>query len=374
MSKKGDKSAADQWRELQESGDPLAGLTLLQKIRSGQMSVEEIYALDQVIAADQVIAPFPADKVQRCLKRIQQAKQISELRVRDSEALFHWCADDHHVASVFQAGATSALVHTLVLCRKYAEARSSTGERTPVPDDFRDIRKCAIYSVAEGCLNHRNQTSEDMRELVPLIVEIILQEGAIAEYFPVDVSTMNLAIKACGEIMQPVFTQRQRNVFESIAANKPLFTVVLSYVKEGNIEMPPCMSVRSVSSALCYTRFIQQMYSVHLGPQMVHLGYIQALKAVKLTNAQGKHAITSTLQLLEGNHEAYNASVSFAADYEGHKAPQIRRSCDFCSREEDPKAPLKLCSQCKKRRYCGRECQLSDWKGGHAKVCPTLKK
>ena len=33
---------------------------------------------------------------------------------------------------------------------------------------------------------------------------------------------------------------------------------------------------------------------------------------------------------------------------------------------------MKVCSGCKQRHYCSRECQLADWAVRHSKVCKTL--
>lgn len=48
---------------------------------------------------------------------------------------------------------------------------------------------------------------------------------------------------------------------------------------------------------------------------------------------------------------------------------RFRRDCAApgCPNE----AHLK-CNRCKAARYCGKDCQLKHWKGGHAKVCKAI--
>ena len=43
-----------------------------------------------------------------------------------------------------------------------------------------------------------------------------------------------------------------------------------------------------------------------------------------------------------------------------------------CSRAECTKAGTNRCSKCRSVRYCGRECQLADWRAGHKRECGRL--
>jgi hypothetical protein len=44
-------------------------------------------------------------------------------------------------------------------------------------------------------------------------------------------------------------------------------------------------------------------------------------------------------------------------------------TCAFCRRTG---CPLKACSKCKTTKYCGRDCQLADWKAGHKNFCAVV--
>ncbi len=50
--------------------------------------------------------------------------------------------------------------------------------------------------------------------------------------------------------------------------------------------------------------------------------------------------------------------------------------CNCCgkSRESVPNGKLFSCQKCRAIRYCGRACQLSDWKAGHADDCSLFEK
>ncbi|KAJ1558408.1 hypothetical protein HK096_001183 [Nowakowskiella sp. JEL0078] len=43
--------------------------------------------------------------------------------------------------------------------------------------------------------------------------------------------------------------------------------------------------------------------------------------------------------------------------------------CKTCGKQEPVGEKFKLCSRCRRVRYCGRQCQEDDWKTGHAKNC-----
>ncbi|KAI0321553.1 hypothetical protein OF83DRAFT_1098556 [Amylostereum chailletii] len=48
------------------------------------------------------------------------------------------------------------------------------------------------------------------------------------------------------------------------------------------------------------------------------------------------------------------------------------KDCVAYHRKKSP-AVLQVCRGCGQAWYCGRECQRSDWKGGHKEDCRRLK-
>lgn len=52
-------------------------------------------------------------------------------------------------------------------------------------------------------------------------------------------------------------------------------------------------------------------------------------------------------------------------------AKQMGSKCTHCKKSGD-KCKLKKCGVCKAVQYCGRECQLADWKAGHKEECKKL--
>ncbi|KAI0791857.1 hypothetical protein C8Q75DRAFT_57617 [Abortiporus biennis] len=51
---------------------------------------------------------------------------------------------------------------------------------------------------------------------------------------------------------------------------------------------------------------------------------------------------------------------------------ELAASCMFCNDEATAQQPLNRCSRCKLTRYCGAECQKTDWKR-HKIFCKLLK-
>lgn len=47
-------------------------------------------------------------------------------------------------------------------------------------------------------------------------------------------------------------------------------------------------------------------------------------------------------------------------------------SCTFCDKKSSVDCKMKRCGACKAVQYCGRECQLADWKLGHKDQCKKL--
>eukprot|EP01102_Stenamoeba_stenopodia_P020529 TRINITY_DN8041_c0_g1_i1.p1 TRINITY_DN8041_c0_g1~~TRINITY_DN8041_c0_g1_i1.p1 ORF type:complete len:386 (-),score=68.18 TRINITY_DN8041_c0_g1_i1:142-1299(-) len=48
------------------------------------------------------------------------------------------------------------------------------------------------------------------------------------------------------------------------------------------------------------------------------------------------------------------------------------RSCANCQKEDDGSRTHKKCSSCKAVYYCGRDCQVADWRRGHKTECKKL--
>ena len=46
----------------------------------------------------------------------------------------------------------------------------------------------------------------------------------------------------------------------------------------------------------------------------------------------------------------------------------MSHNCNFCNK---PNVSLR-CSQCSQYYYCSKQCQVSDWKQGHKKICKKL--
>lgn len=50
------------------------------------------------------------------------------------------------------------------------------------------------------------------------------------------------------------------------------------------------------------------------------------------------------------------------------------RSCDECGKDAPAGQKLSVCSRCKSRQYCSKECQVNHWKTFHKAECPQLAK
>ncbi|KAI8799450.1 hypothetical protein BJ742DRAFT_134023 [Cladochytrium replicatum] len=65
---------------------------------------------------------------------------------------------------------------------------------------------------------------------------------------------------------------------------------------------------------------------------------------------------------------AVNSANTFGIGGDWRK-PRPVYHCANCDMAEPAGVKFKVCSRCRKERYCGRVCQEQRWKDGHAKVC-----
>jgi len=50
-----------------------------------------------------------------------------------------------------------------------------------------------------------------------------------------------------------------------------------------------------------------------------------------------------------------------------------RHACQSCGQAESELGEFKRCGGCKSVYYCGRKCQVQDWKAGHKQKCKTTE-
>ncbi|ORM39745.1 uncharacterized protein BXIN_0128 [Babesia sp. Xinjiang] len=50
------------------------------------------------------------------------------------------------------------------------------------------------------------------------------------------------------------------------------------------------------------------------------------------------------------------------------KKEEVSKHCENCNKEDTKESPLKICSRCKKVKYCSVECQKDDWRF-HKRIC-----
>jgi len=73
------------------------------------------------------------------------------------------------------------------------------------------------------------------------------------------------------------------------------------------------------------------------------------------------------------DQEAALKNLQILDKQEGRTTPTIL-CCSTCGKPKTPLRPLKPCKLCHTVQYCGRECQLNDWKEGeHRKECKKLR-
>ena len=115
----------------------------------------------------------------------------------------------------------------------------------------------------------------------------------------------------------------------------------------------------------------------------VRRGHEPGLSLADAANWRAMHAQLSDAELLRMHEFAQldeaalrrlrTADVAAAAERTGSTAPNppawVLRTCGRCAATEQRPGTFKLCGGCGKEPYCGRECQLADWKERHKAAC-----
>eukprot|EP01102_Stenamoeba_stenopodia_P022619 TRINITY_DN9509_c0_g1_i1.p1 TRINITY_DN9509_c0_g1~~TRINITY_DN9509_c0_g1_i1.p1 ORF type:complete len:421 (-),score=79.43 TRINITY_DN9509_c0_g1_i1:42-1304(-) len=99
----------------------------------------------------------------------------------------------------------------------------------------------------------------------------------------------------------------------------------------------------------------------------------KVLKMMKVIQPKKQIKVWTYLQSIYSaiKNENYVAVLRRA---EQESFPILSR-CAYCQKTNEPGAPsFKKCGNCRAVQYCGRECQLADWKKDHKEMCPMLGK
>ncbi|KZV76041.1 hypothetical protein PENSPDRAFT_496964 [Peniophora sp. CONT] len=103
------------------------------------------------------------------------------------------------------------------------------------------------------------------------------------------------------------------------------------------------------------------------------------LRLMQQASPQTSSANQSQIQKLTEKWVAFGKALGLDAAQERQRHErEMRKHCSWraCQyhKEELPETKLKACAGCGETRYCGRDCQKSDWtKGAHKQRCRRLK-
>jgi len=356
--------------------DPAALLELLRQIPN--MNVQDMMEMERKMDTLNSCSPFPSKRAKKLITRIQAARHLNEIQENDIWSLFGLTSEDFYMESAMEVGAPGAFLHVLTLCTDFAQERMDANVKTALSESIINIRKLSVFGLAEGLLNQNNKRNADLDPIREAIIPIILQDTPIREGFPVDITTINFAIKALAETITAYGTQHRIDPVNFYVVHNPeLLMVIRTYIRNELIGCPLASvhSFMQVSSLLCTTRFVMGlgMTTPHTGIyHMREHGFLDALESV------AKHMTNQydSLTMVRESIKILNflpPDQSVTAPVCPHTKTQVRRLCDYCAAPEKPSDPLKVCASCKQRRYCNRDCQIAHWKAIHGAECKQLQ-
>ncbi|KAJ1568966.1 hypothetical protein HK096_004693 [Nowakowskiella sp. JEL0078] len=110
--------------------------------------------------------------------------------------------------------------------------------------------------------------------------------------------------------------------------------------------------------------------------EMKELAYLQHHDTMSSTTSLTTSELSGDFEYIDDeNFLLKNRSSAAIKAYEAEMTvAQISRQprdifCKTCGKQESVGEKFKLCSQCRRVRYCGKQCQEEDWKALHAKNC-----
>ncbi|KAH9848744.1 hypothetical protein C2E23DRAFT_417762 [Lenzites betulinus] len=141
----------------------------------------------------------------------------------------------------------------------------------------------------------------------------------------------------------------------------------------GTVKIRIYMHTRTLGRPACESHF-QNLSWHHLDPPrlVIYIHFVCAMEAPHVR--QGLTQSHNTLNLMQGGAMGpMPAFETFGKRPAGTSYP-LAGSCAACQRDDSAEgagASLLRCSRCKMTRYCGVECQKSDWKR-HKVACATI--
>lgn len=351
--------------------DPATLRKILSDIQNVKLTAQEMMELQSHLESNDTTPPFPARKAKKTLATVLAAKKLDEISFSAINQIHSWCKEDFYMESICEIGVIDVIIHVLHLCEAYAEHRQTNNIKTKIPEDIKKIRLYSIHGAGEVFLNENNADKVDVVKLYPVIVRAIFQEGALFDGFPMDVTTICFSIKTLAELLRPLMIQGKGEHLSKITEDEELLTVIRNNIREGTVIVPSTKVALAADSIFCTLRFVMNL--LVCSPRSVillrELGFVEVIQVLKPSQASAEPLHQQCLDLLNGDYSmSHFPSVS-----KPHTKEQRRRFCSNCNKPENPTTPLLVCSACKSKRYCNRDCQVSHWKAGHSRECKLLK-
>merc|ERR1712130_368545 len=309
----------------------------------GELPIEDAMQWQRDYEKEQAAAtrpPFPTEDATALLTPLQDASALDQVPLDAMKQIVSWASEDSYRDSLFELGGAKLLLHVLDLCAHV------TGT---VSEDLTTLRDLTILAVAESLHSSANMQAAEVPALVPLLSTLL--QGGPSE-FPVNTTTMNLTIQATADVIRALAAQKQIKLISQLT-DPQILQAIRPYLRDDDIYWPT-QPDRAVPSLMCTSRFVMSM--AVLGPafvsRMEKAGFVETLQNVQPRNSRVKQILLGCFMMMG-------------------RSSQVRE-CDRCSKKEDPAHPFMMCSRCKSRRYCSKQCQVEAWKGAHSRECKNL--
>jgi hypothetical protein len=312
----------------------------LLNILQENMTNEQFFSLNEQLMNNSPQKLFDAEKIRKLINRLKKNPNISDAAILSSN-----CSEESFVRNLYK----------LEVHKPMMEIIKSTKDS--------EVREVLLFGLAELALDQEVvKKMVEEREVIPFFLEYLYSDS---------VELASYSIKALTTLLMT------KESISMLLHHDKIINTVIKYIDHKSFIFRMCVEtqgkgtvIENQSQVLGNTlRFVMTLGQVPIiRDKFIKLGVLEKLEKIKAPkNNFDKPMYEGALKLFKTGE-----MVSNEVQVKAQKAMEKRidnpsdivneKKCAYCDKSGTVANQLKSCSNCKKIKYCSRECQVAHWK------------
>eukprot|EP00123_Amoebidium_parasiticum_P013258 comp21861_c0_seq1/m.31247 comp21861_c0_seq1/g.31247 ORF comp21861_c0_seq1/g.31247 comp21861_c0_seq1/m.31247 type:complete len:418 (-) comp21861_c0_seq1:71-1324(-) len=333
---------------------------------------------------------FPMGKMTKTIERILKAEHVDDVSRKGIIWLGDICANALYRQGAYECGVFGALKHVMSLCTEMNNGDMCADYQTMCLDGLSGLASNSF--CREKMITNDNIISlltQSMSSSYPL--QVGMQACKVLTHL---LNVMGVSPQAFNKAANEATTP---TIMHAAARQLIPGTLIL---RKFSSEKPHPVHIECAAAAYALTFFKMVALLMQFGQptnmgakwtdQFIRTSVVPHLSALQKCKPNATRALLvdaiNTLDMLGYKHGPSRSSAgpgpnttlpSWTEAGDALLRAQTQATkwalCAHCNASESADNHFKRCSGCMQAKYCGRECQMADWKAGHKTACKPSK-